>query len=147
MNAPIRKFAAVLAVFVAAAGLTACASSFDTEADLSSPLAPHIQTLVDANRGYPRWEDFPKSLQPAPEPAMLAARVGALSAAGGSLAEEAARIEWTLTGDPTAFAADAQARVDAVEVAPVTQQTQSEIEEFVRRTRERGTAPPPVDRR
>ena len=147
MNAPIRKFAAVLAVFVAAAGLTACASAFDTEADLSSPLAPHIQTLVEANRAYPRWEDFPKSSEPPPEPATLAARVGALNVAGGQLAEDAARIEWTLTGDPAAFAADAQARVDAVQVAPVTRQTQAEIEEFLRRTRERGTAPPPVDRR
>ena len=40
-----------------------------------------------------------------------------------------------------------QARVDAVEVAPVTAETAAAIEDFARRTRERGRAPPPVDRR
>ena len=40
-----------------------------------------------------------------------------------------------------------QARVDAVQVAPVTQETLAEIDEFARRSRDRGRAPPPVDRR
>ncbi|HYC98327.1 hypothetical protein [Brevundimonas sp.] len=147
MNAPIRKFAAVLTAAVATAGLTACVGAFNPETDPTSAVAPRVQALVDAHREYPRWADFPKSLQPEPEPAVLAARVGALNASRGSLADEVARIEWTLTEDPAAFAAATQARVEAVQVAPVTQETAAEIEEFARRTRERGRAPPPVPRR
>ena len=147
MNAPIRKFAAVLAGAAAVAALTGCAGAFDPETDASSPVAPRVQALVDANREYPRWADFPRSLEPEPEPAQIAARVGALNQASGALANEVSRIEWTLTDDPAAFAAAVQARVDAVEVAPVTAETAAEIEEFARRTRERGRAPPPVPRR
>lgn len=147
MNAPIRKFSAVAAVGLAATGLSACVGAFDPQTDPSSPVAARVQALVDANREYPRWEDFPRSTEPPPPPAQIAARVAGLNQTGGALAEEVARIDWTLTGDPAAFAAAVQARVDAVEVAPVTAGTAAEIEEFARRTRERGRAPPPVDRR
>lgn len=147
MNAPIRKFSAVAAVALAAAGLAGCVGAFDPQTDPDSPVAGRAQALVDANREYPRWEDFPRSAEPPPPAAQIAARVATLNQTGGALAEEAARIDWTLTGDPAAYAADVQARVDAVEVAPVTAETAAEIEEFARRTRERGRAPPPVDRR
>ena len=147
MNAPIRKFAAVLAGAAAVAALTGCAGAFDPETDASSPVAPRVQALVDANREYPRWADFPRSLEPEPEPAQIAARVGALNQASGALAEDVARIEWTLTENPAEWAQAVQARVNAVEVAPVTAETAAEIEEFARRTRERGRAPPPVPRR
>ena len=147
MNAPIRKFAAALSVAVVAAGLTACAGAFDPRTDATSPVAPRVQALVDANRGYPDWADFPKALEPGPEPAVIAARVATLGTTGGQLADAAARIEWLSSEDPAAFAAAVQARIDAVEVAPVTAETAAEIEEFARRTRERGRAPPPVARR
>lgn len=147
MNAPIRKFAAVLTAVAATAGLGACAGGFDPRTDASSPVAPRVQALVDANREYPRWADFPKALEAQPEPAVITARVATLDTAGGALAEAAARIEWLSNEDPAAFAAAVQARVDAVEVAPVTAETAAAIEEFARRTRERGRAPPPVDRR
>lgn len=147
MNAPIRKFAAVLTAVAATAGLGACAGAFDPRTDATSPVAPRVQALVDANREYPRWADFPKVLEPQPEPAVIAARVATLDTTGGALAEAAARIEWLSNEDPAAFAAAVQARVDAVEVAPVTAETAAAIEEFARRTRERGRAPPPVDRR
>lgn len=146
MNAPIRKFSAVAAIALAAAGLTACVGAFDPRTDPTSPVAPRVQALVDANREYPRWEDFPRSAEPPPPPVQIAARVAGLNRTSGALAEEVARIDWTLTGDPAAFAAEVQARVNAVEVAPVTARTAAEIEEFARRTRERGRAPPPVDR-
>ena len=146
MNAPIRKFSAVAAVGLAAAGLTACVGAFEPQTDPASPVAARVQALVDANREYPSWEDFPRSAEPPPPPAQIAARVAGLNQTGGALADEVARIDWTLTGDPAAFAAEVQARVNAVQVAPVTAQTAAEIEEFARRTRERGRAPPPVDR-
>lgn len=147
MNAPIRKFAAALAVAVATAGLTACVGAFDPETDPTSPVAARVQQLVDANREYPRWEDFPRSAEPEPEPAAIAARVNMLKVSGGALAGEAARIEWTLNEDPAAYAEGVRARVEAVPVAPVTQETAAEIEEFARQTRERGRAPPPIPRR
>lgn len=147
MNAPIRKFAAALTAAAATAGVTACAVAFDPRTDATSPVAPRVEALVDAHREYPRWADFPKSPEPEPEPALIAARVATLDAAGGELADAAARIEWLTSGDASAYAAAVQARVDSVEVAPVTAETAAEIEEFARGARERGRAPPPVDRR
>ncbi|HYC68950.1 hypothetical protein [Brevundimonas sp.] len=147
MNAPIRKFAAVLAAAVATAALTGCAGAFDPQTDPTSPVAARVQALVDANREYPRWADFPRSLEPEPAPAQIAARVTTLNRASGALAEDAARLEWTLTGNPAEWAQAVQARVEAVQVAPVTQETAAEIEAFARQARERGRAPPPVDRR
>ncbi len=147
MNASIRKIAAVMFAVVAGGGLTACAGSFEPATDASSPVAPQVQALVDANREYPGWADFPKAAEPLPEPVAIAAQVNTLRVTGGSLAGDVSRIDWQTTGDPAEFAAGVQARVDAVPVSPVTAETLAEIEEFVRRTRERGRAPPPVDRR
>ena len=128
-------------------GLTACASAFDPATDASSPIAPRVQALVDANREYPRWEDFPKVTEPLPAPVAIAAQVNTLRVTGGGLAGEVSRIDWQETGDPAALAAEVQARVNAVPVAPVTAETQAEMDAFIARTRERGRAPPPVDRR
>ena len=147
MNASRRKIAAALSAAVASGGLTACVGSFDPATDATSPIAPRVQALVDANREYPRWADFPRSVEPLPEPVAIASQVNTLRVTGGALAGEVSRIDWQTTGDPAEFAAGVQARVDSVEVAPVTAETLAEIEEFVRRTRERGRAPPPVDRR
>lgn len=146
MNARLAKKISVgLLLAPAVAALTACAGAFDPATDEASPVAPRVQALVDANRTYPRWEDFPRSAEPLPEPVEVASRVGALRSSGTDLAAEAARIEWQ-TGDPVAFAAEVNSRVDAQQIAPVTAETQAEVEEFARRTRQRGTAPPPVDR-
>jgi hypothetical protein len=147
MNAPIRKFAAALTAAVASAGLTACVGAFDPATDPTSPVAPRVQALVDAHREYPRWADFPRALESEPEPAAIAARVDTLRGASGALAGEVSRIDWLLNEDPAAFAAATQARVDAVQVAPVTQETAAEIEALARSLRERGRAPPPIPRR
>jgi len=147
MNASRRKIAAALSAVVAGGGLTACVGSFDPVTDATSPIAPRVQALVQANREYPRWADFPQGVEPLPEPVAIAAQVNTLRVTSGALAGEVSRIDWQTTGDPAAFTAEIQARLDSVEVAPVTAETVAEIEEFVRRTRERGRAPPPVDRR
>jgi len=147
MNAPLRKKMVVLLAALPALALCGCAGAFDSRTDAASPIAPRVQALVDANRHYPRWEDFPKQIDPAPEPVAVAQQVNTLRVTGGALAGEASRIDWQLTGDPAAWAAGVQARVAAVPVAPVTRETQAEMDEFARRTRERGRAPPPVDRR
>ena len=147
MNASRRKIAAALSAAVASGGLTACVGSFDPATDATSPVAPRVQALVDANREYPRWSEFPRSPEPLPEPIAIASQVNTLRVTGGALAGEVSRIDWQTTGDPAEYAAGVRARVDSVEVAPVTAETLAELEDFVRRTRERGRAPPPVDRR
>jgi hypothetical protein len=147
MNASRRKIAAALSAVVASGGLAACAGSFDPGTEASSPIAPRVQALVDANRKSPVWADFPGVNEPLPEPVVIAAQVNTLRVTGGALAGEVSRIDWQTTGDPADFAAAVQARIDSVEVAPVTQETLAELEDFVQRTRERGRAPPPVDRR
>lgn len=147
MNALIQKIGSVLLLAVCASVLTACASSFNPRTDETSPVAARVQALVDANREYPRWADFPKSSEPAPTPTAIAAEVNTLRVTRGALAGEVARIDWTLTDDPAAFAEALRSRVAATAVAPATQQTQAEIDEYLRRARERGRAPPPVTRR
>ena len=147
MNAPIQKIAAMTAAPVLTGALSACAGLYDPATDANSPLAPRVQALVDANRQYPRWSDFPKVLEAPPEPMAIAAQVNTLRVTGGGLAGEVSRLDWQMTGEPEVFAAGVHARVNATPVAPVTAETQAEMEAFIRRTRERGRAPPPVDRR
>jgi hypothetical protein len=147
MNAPNRKIAAILIALAAGGALSACAASFDPRIDATSPVAPRVQALVEANREYPRWDDFPRSTEPLPEPMAIAARVNTLRVSGGALAGEASRIDWQSSGDPVAFAADVQERIDSISVAPATAETLAEMEAYLRRARERGRAPPPVDRR
>jgi len=136
-----------MSAIVASGGLAACVASFEPATDARSPIAPRVQTLVEANREYPDWADFPRSLEPIPEPVAVAAQVNTLRVTGGALAGEVSRIDWRITEDPAVFAAGVRARIDSVPVAPVTAETLAEIEDFARRTRERGRAPPPVDRR
>ena len=50
MNAPIRKFAAALSVAAATAALGACAGALEAQTDPTSPVAPRVQALVEANR-------------------------------------------------------------------------------------------------
>lgn len=146
MNALIRKNAALCVVLSGTALLSACANAFSPRTDMTSPVAPQVQALVDANREYPRWEDFPKAV-PAPEPAQIAVHVNTLRVSAGALAGETSRIDWQTTGDASAFTQDVRARIAATPVAPASAQTQSEMEARLRAARERGRAPPPVDRR
>ncbi|CAN5316274.1 hypothetical protein BH09PSE1_BH09PSE1_01040 [soil metagenome] len=125
-------------------GLTACVGAFNPDVDAASPVAPRVVALVEANRTYPRWEDFPKATPP-PEATEFAASVNTLRATGGALAGEVERLEWTL-GDPAAFQRDVAARIDATEVSPASIQTTADIEARAAALRARAAAPPPVDR-
>lgn len=140
-----KKIVGGLAIATAVTALGGCAGAFNPPTDAASPLAPRVQALVDANRRYPQWADFPRSNEPLPTAAEIAAQVQGLQGAGGELATEAARIEWTMT-DPAAFSAEVNSRIDAQQVSPVTAETQAEVEAFAESLRRRATAPPPVDR-
>ncbi len=143
MNAQRAKILIGLALVGGAA--SGCAGAFEAETDAASPIAPRIQALVDANREYPRWEDFPRAATDTPTPVEVAGRVQGLTGAGSSLQSEAERIEWTL-GDPAALASEIGARVDSQQISPVTAETQAEVEAFAEEVRRRAEAPPPIDR-
>jgi hypothetical protein len=150
MNAHFRKktklVAAALLVAAAPAGLSACAGGSAPRTDKASPLAPRIQTLVDANRRYPRWADFPDAPNDLPAPGQIAASVQALNGQAQALGGEVARIEWTLA-DAEAMAAEVRAQTEAAPVSPDSARTGAEIDAFARSLRERAKAPPPIDRR
>lgn len=129
-----------------AVALGGCVGAFDPKTDPSSPLAPRIQQLVDENRQYPRWADFPRSSAPLPAPAEIAADVGRLQGRNAALTAETARIEWTLDSDPAAFIAQVSRRVDAGQMSPQTLRTAEEIEAHAEELRRRAKAPPPIDR-
>jgi hypothetical protein len=143
MNAQRAKILIGLTLVGGAA--SGCAGAFVAETDVASPIAPQIQALVDANREYPRWADFPRAATDAPTATEVAARVQGLSGAGSSLQAETARIEWTL-GDPTTLANEINARVDSQQISPVTAETRAEVEAFAAEARRRAEAPPPIDR-
>lgn len=143
MNASLSKKMFFCAV--AAVGTSGCAVAFDPVTDPTSAVAPRLQALVDANRVYARWEDFPAAPVGLPEPVELATRVNTLRVTGGALAGEVSRIEWTLQ-DAEAFELDVAARVAASQPLPATARTQEEIEAFAQSLRDRSRAPPPVPR-
>jgi hypothetical protein len=149
MNAfSIRKLKVPLATGAVAAlgfSLSGCALGFDPATDAASPLAPRVQQLVDANREYPRWENFPAAPAGLPAPVEVATRVNTLRATQGALAAEIAANPQILE-DPAAFEAETRARVEAVPVSPDSIRTLSDIDEFARRQRARAAAPPPIDR-
>ncbi len=142
----MRPVIAPLAGVSAALMLSGCVAVFYPETDASSPVAPRVQALVDANRAYPQWENFPPSPQNLPQPVELAARVNTLRATGGALAGEVDRLEWTLA-DPVAFQRDVDSRLDASLMAPISARTTAEIEAYAAALRARGKAPPPIPRR
>ena len=149
MNALFRKktkSAAALLMLASSAGLSACAGAFGPQTDESSPLAPRIQTLVDENRRYPRWADFPAAPTNLPAASQVAASVQALNGQGQALSGEVARVEWTLA-DAETMAAEVRAQTEAAPVSPDSARTGAEIDAFARSLRERAKAPLPIDRR
>jgi len=126
--------------------LGGCVGAFDPKTDPTSPLAPRIQQLVDENRQYPRWADFPRSSTPLPPPTEIAADVGRLQGRSAALTAEMARIDWTLNSDPAAFLAEINRRLDASQMSPQTLMTAQEVEAYAEELRRRATPPPPIDR-
>jgi hypothetical protein len=133
-------------LLVALTPLAACGGAFASKTDETSPIAPRVQALVDANRHYPSWSDFPAVATDLPPATQVAAQVQTLQGQGGALGGEVARIEWTL-GDAEVLAAQTRAQVGAVPVSPDAARTQAEIDAFAQSLRDRAKAPPPIDRR
>ena len=123
-------------------GLAGCAGSHG-EGVASSPA---VVALVDANRAYPRGEDFPATPTDLPPASVVAGQVATLNVTGGTLSGEVSRLDWTLS-DPDAYVAAVMARIAAARIAPATARTRAEIDALADELRERGRAPPPIARR
>ena len=144
MNASAMKILAITAVCT---GLAACGSRFAAETEATSPLSGRIQGLVDANREYPRWADFPAMPTDVPQPEAIAAQVAGLDRTGQALDQSVAAIDWNLTEDPNAWAAGVRSRVEGARMSVGTARTAAEIEAFAQSLRERSEPPPPIDPR
>ncbi|WP_295165468.1 hypothetical protein [uncultured Brevundimonas sp.] len=136
----------LIAAAAIATPLSGCVGASASKTEAVSPLAPRIQELVDANRRYPRWEDFPAAPTDLPPVTQVASNVQRLQGDSATLTSEIARIDWTL-GDAEALAAETRAAVNAVPVSPDVVRTQADIEAFAQSLRDRAKAPPPLDRR
>lgn len=123
-----------------------CVGSFDPQTDMTSPVAPRVQELVDAHRQYPRWADFPATPTDLPQPAQVAANVQALNTDSSTLTSQVAGIDWTMDSDPAAFVESINRRFDPARMAPIGAQTPEEVEAFAAALRRRAAAPPPIDR-
>ena len=147
MNAPAMKKAALAAVMGGLFLTGACAAPFQAPVDPEAPLSDRIQGLVDANRDYPRWADFPAMPTDVPQPEAVAAQVAGLDRTGEALDQSVAAIDWTLTGDPNAWASGVRSRVEGARMSVGTARTAAEIEAFAQSLRERSEPPPPIDPR
>lgn len=138
MNVSLLKKMCLFAL--AAMGMAGCAGAFEAETDPTSTVGPRVQALVDANRTYPKWGDFPSAPVGLPSATEVAQSVNTLRVTGGALNGEVSRLEWSLQ-DPVAFERAMAARAAASQPAPATLQTQAEIEAFAQRLRDRARAP------
>ena len=145
MNVIVGKKIGLAATVLAPLLFSACASAPAAKDEAVSPLAPAIQELVDANRRYPRWEDFPAAPVDVPSSHAIAGQVAALQGQSTALTQQTAAIEWTLQ-DPGGFAQSVRSRVEASRPSATTVETQADVEAFAQRLRDRAAAPPPVDR-
>lgn len=139
------RAAITLALLLGAPMLAGCAGAF--EADVSdSPLEPRVQALVDANREYPRWDEFPKASGDIPTAAQIAANVDALQASNASLSRDVARIDWQMQ-DAAAFEAQVRQQLDSLPPSPEALRTAEQLEAWAAEQRRLGEAPPPIPRR
>lgn len=147
MNASAMKNAARAAVMGGLLLSGACAAPFQAAMDPQTPLSDRIQHLVDANRAYPRWADFPAAPTDVPAPGVIATRVAGLDQTGQAVSQNAAAIDWTFADDPDAWAATVRGRVAGARTSLATARTAAEVEAFARSLRKRAEPPPPIDPR
>ncbi|HCF23955.1 MAG TPA: hypothetical protein DER67_00110 [Novosphingobium sp.] len=108
--------------------------------------AAHTTASVSPQLSYPSFRDFPAITEPAPDDAVIFGEVSALTSDRNALAADVAAIEWQAV-DAGTLQQEIEAHVRAVGTAPEAVSSQAAISEFLTRARERGHAPPPVDRR
>lgn len=125
--------------------LSACAGAFEAERGVS-PLDGRVQALVDANRQYPQWSDFPASSTVAPSAQEIAAKVELLVSAQTRVEGEVGRLVWTFD-DPARFEAQVRDRLAAVPASPDSARTLQQLEAWAEDLRRRAEAPPRIPNR
>ncbi len=146
MNARTWKKTVSGAGFVVLATLGGCQTALDVAESPDPGDTVRIAEVVNANRVYPRWEDFPGAGTDRISPTQVRGEVGALKAGADELEIQVAAIDWTGL-DAGAITAGVRARVAAVPVSPDAARTRTEVEAFALTLRERARAPAPVHRR
>ncbi len=145
MNASAWKKTAVLVAAGAIVALGGCRTALDTAESADPANDARIAEIVNANRTYPRWEDFPRRGTDAPTVDQVRAEVGALRADGAALQGQVAAMP--AIDDQAGFETEVRARVDAVPVSPDAQRTREQLDAFARDLRARTRAPAPLPRR
>lgn len=145
MNAWPCKKTGVLIAGAALVTLGGCATALDVTESVDPAASARIAEVVDGNRVYPRWEDFPRRGTDGPTVEQVRAEVGALRADGAALQGQVASMP--VIDDTTGFDSDVRSRVEAVPISPDTQRTREQLDEFARGLRARARAPAPIPRR
>jgi len=122
--------------------LCGCAGTFETGTE-PSVMQDQVQLPIQANRSYPRWDEFPRMTTGVPVTAAIAGQVESLRSADRQLQLELVEIEWTL-GDTEAFQTEVGARLSEMPVLSDPILSVPEIEALAESLRQRGKAPPPV---
>lgn len=123
--------------------LAAC-SSVDVHG--SSNLPADQQSIVDANRQYPTFREFPQATGPFDPARDVAMPVAALNSGRQALGESIAALSWD-AADAAALAGIVRARLRAAGAPPEPVVSQEALQESLARARQRGAAPPPVRQR
>lgn len=145
MNASALKKTGAPIAAAALMALGGCETALDTAESADPAETARIAEIVNANRAYPRWEDFPSVGTDGPTPGEVRAEVAALRADGAALQARMAALP--PVDDATGLEADVRARVEAVPVSPDTQRTREQLDAFARDLRARARAPAPIPRR
>lgn len=125
--------------------LAACAGAFEADGG-GAPLQGRVQTLVEDNRRFPAWADFPRASAETPGVEAIAARVEALTSSNRALSGQVGRLVWTLD-DPVVFEAQARQRLAAVPPSPEAARTLEQLEAWAEAQRRRAAPPPPIPNR
>lgn len=124
--------------------LAAC-SSLAPPSVTSIPLPAQQQAMIDANRAYPSFSAFPRTDEPVPSDADIRQKVTTLETWQTQLVQAVAAIDWQ-TADPATLGPMLAARVAALGRPPEPVTSPQAMQQALDRARERGRAPPPVDR-
>lgn len=145
MNASAVKKTGLLMAGAALLTVGGCRTALDVAESADPAESARIAEIVNANRVYPKWEDFPKRGTDGPTVDQVRSEVAGLRADAAALQGQVAAMP--AIDDVAALETDVRARVEAVPVSPDTQRTREQLDAFARDLRERARAPAPIPRR
>jgi len=145
MNASAVKKTGLLVAGAALLAVGGCRTALDVAESADPAESARIAEIVNANRVYPEWEDFPKRGIDGPTVDQVRTEVAGLRADAAALQGQVAAMP--AIDDVAGLETDVRARVEAVPISPDTQRTREQLDAFARDLRERARAPAPIPRR